>query len=224
MTDPVRILITGFEAFPGAPYNPTPQLVARLLRLRRPALAGVESTGHIFHVSYGAVDRELPQLLAAQKPDALLMFGLAQRTPYLRVETRARNSITALWPDADRTRIGATQIARHHAASRRFGPYTAQLLKAARDSGAWAEPSRDAGRYLCNYLCWKAIEATDAVAGPKLAAFIHVPLVPREAAGRRVSHRRRVSFEELVDAGEAMLMTMVKLARQTSARGRHHEY
>src|SRR4029079_409990 len=112
MSRKLRILITGFGPFPGAPYNPTETLVARLLRLRRPALADVELSGHVFHVSYGAVDRELPALLARHTPDALLMFGLAQRTPYVRIENRARNTVTALWPDADHTRIETTKIAR----------------------------------------------------------------------------------------------------------------
>ena len=47
-----RILITGFGPFPGAPFNPTQPLVARLLRLRRPALGDVELSGHIFPVTY----------------------------------------------------------------------------------------------------------------------------------------------------------------------------
>ena len=57
MTAPLRILITGFGAFPGAPYNPTPTLVARLTRLRRPAFSELELIGHVFPVSYAAVDR-----------------------------------------------------------------------------------------------------------------------------------------------------------------------
>ena len=61
MSDKLRILITGFGPFPGAPFNPTQPLVARLLRLRRPALDDVELSGHIFPVTYQAVDRELPQ-------------------------------------------------------------------------------------------------------------------------------------------------------------------
>jgi pyroglutamyl-peptidase len=214
MSGRLRILLTGFGAFPGAPYNPTERLVGRLLKLRRPALADVELIGHIFHVSYAAVDRELPALLAGQPPDALLMFGLAQRTPYVRIETRARNTATTLWPDAAHTRLGATRIAPHDAETRRFGPHTALLLQAARASGVWARPSRDAGRYLCNYLCWKAIATTRQPGGPPLAAFIHIPPVPRGTAARRPSAARSVGFEELVDAGEATLMTMVKLARQ----------
>ena len=104
MSEKLRILITGFGPFPGAPYNPTQPLVARLLRLRRPAFDDVELAGHIFPVTYAAVDRELPQLLAKHRPQALLMFGLASRTPYLRIETRARNAVTTLWPDADHAR------------------------------------------------------------------------------------------------------------------------
>ena len=39
------------------------------------------------------------------------MFGLAARTPYLRIETRARNAVTMLWPDADHTRVRKGSIA-----------------------------------------------------------------------------------------------------------------
>ena len=42
MSGKPRILITGFGPFPGAPYNPTQPLVARLMRLRRPAFDDVE--------------------------------------------------------------------------------------------------------------------------------------------------------------------------------------
>ena len=68
--DKRRILITGFQPFPGAPYNPTEKLVDRLLRLRRSALDDIERIGHVFPVTYAAVDRELPALIAAHKPDA----------------------------------------------------------------------------------------------------------------------------------------------------------
>ncbi|MHC2620900.1 pyroglutamyl-peptidase [Bradyrhizobium huanghuaihaiense] len=157
MSDKLRILLTGFGPFPGAPYNPTQPLVARLAQLRRPALDNVAITSHIFPVTYAAVDRQLPDVLAAQKPDALLMFGLAARTPYLRIETRARNAVTMLWPDAANTRSSKRGIA-GHADAMMFGPHTARLLRAARLSGIDARASRDAGAYLCNYLSWRAIE------------------------------------------------------------------
>jgi pyroglutamyl-peptidase len=213
MNDPLRICITGFGPFPGAPFNPTGPLVARLLRLRRPAFGDVELSGHIFPVTYKAVDRELPELLAQHRPHALLMFGLASRTPYVRVETRARNAVTTLWPDADHALIRKGSIS-DGADAMKFGPHTAKLFRAARATGIDARVSRDAGSYLCNYLSWRAIEATCVDSGPRLAAFVHVPPLARGTESRRKNAAHRVTLEELVDAGEAMLLEMVRLTRQ----------
>jgi pyroglutamyl-peptidase len=209
MSNKPRILITGFEPFPGAPYNPTQPLVKRLMRLRRPALADVELSSHIFPVTYRAVDRELPELLKQHRPQALLMFGLAARTSWVRIETRARNAVTMLWPDADHALIRKGSISGGTEAMM-FGPHTAKLLRAARGTGIDARASRNAGSYLCNYLSWRAIEATCHDAGPLLAAFVHVPLLARES-GSQVAGR--ITPDELVDAGEAMLLEMVKLTR-----------
>jgi pyroglutamyl-peptidase len=213
MTDKLRILITGFGPFPGAPYNPTPPLVARLLRLRRPALGDVELIRHIFHVTYSTVDRELPELIARHRPQALLMFGLADRTTHVRIETRARNAVTTLIPDADRNRARKGSII-SGADALMFGPHTAKLLGAADGTGIDARRSRDAGSYLCNYLSWRAIEVTRRDGGPRLAAFVHVPLIARDGASQRNGKTHRITLEQLVDAGEAMLLEMVKLTRQ----------
>jgi len=213
MTSPIRLLITGFGAFPGAPFNPTQPLVARLLRLRRPALDDVELSSHIFPVTYQAVDRELPQLLTKYRPQAVLMFGLASRTAHLRIETRARNAVTTRWPDADRTRARKGSIS-GGADAVMFGPYTAKLLRAADSTGIDARASRDAGSYLCNYLSWRAIEATGSETGPHLTAFVHIPQIARDGAPRRKGGMHRITLDELVDAGEAMLMEMVRLTRR----------
>jgi pyroglutamyl-peptidase len=207
-----RILITGFEPFPGAPFNPTQPLVERLMRLRRPALAEVELSSHVFPVTYSAVDRQLPELLETRRPHALLMFGLAARTSWVRIETRARNAVTMLWPDADHAQVRKGSIAGDRDALS-FGPHTAKLLRAALGTGIDARASRNAGSYLCNYLSWRAIEATSRDDGPRLAAFIHVPLLARDSAAQVPG---RITLEQLVDAGEAMLMEMVRLARAES--------
>jgi pyroglutamyl-peptidase len=85
-------------------------------------------------------------------------------------------------------------------------------------TGVDARTSRDAGSYLCNYLSWRAIEATGSDTGLRRAAFVHIPLLARNGASQRKGTARRVTLEELVDAGEAMLMEMIKLTRQ-AARG-----
>jgi pyroglutamyl-peptidase len=212
MADKLRILITGFGPFPGAPYNPTQPLVARLQRLRRPALGDVELIGHIFHVTYSTVDRELPELIARHRPHALLMFGLADRTAHVRIETRARNAVTTLFPDADRNRARKGSII-SGADAVTFGRHTAKLLRVADGTGIDARSSRDAGSYLCNYLSWRAIEATRRDLGPGLAAFVHIPLIARDGAARPIGKTHRITLDELVDAGEALLLEMVKLTR-----------
>ena len=211
MTD-LRILVTGFGPFPGAPFNPTPELVRRLTALRRPAFADVTLISHVFDVSYGAVDRDLPRLIGLHKPNALLMFGLAQRTKHLRIETRARNAVTQLWPDAAHTHVRKRAIAGDNGALT-FGSHTSRLLRAALTTGVDARPSRDAGSYLCNYLSWRGIEATCTTNGPSLAAFIHVPLVARSGVQRR-SHG--MTLDDLVAAGEAILREMIAQTRRTS--------
>jgi len=214
----LRILITGFGPFPGAPFNPTTPLVKRLTQLRRPALDDIMLTGHIFHVTYQTVDRELPELIAQSRPQALLMFGLASRTAHLRIETRARNAVTTHLPDAHGTRAQTASIV-HGANALPFGRHTANLLHAVRATGIDARLSRDAGAYLCNYLSWRAIEATQRPGGPALASFIHVPLVARDGTAHEGTSD--ITLEQLVDAGEAMLMEMVKLTRRAIVQDTH---
>ena len=216
MSESLRILVTGFGPFPGAPFNPTEPLVKRLTQLRRPALDGVRLTGHIFHVTYQTVDRELPKLIAQLNPQALLMFGLAARTAHLRIETRARNAVTTHLADADGNRAQKTSIVRDTDA-KLFGPHTTNLLHAARATGIDARLSRDAGAYLCNYLSWRAIEATQQPTGPALASFIHVPLIARDGSAREEASD--ITLEQLVDAGEAMLLELVKLTRRAIMQG-----
>ena len=206
----MNILLTGFGPFPGAPFNPTERLVEKLARSRHLALAGVRRTSHIFRTSYEAVDRELPELLKRTKPDVLVMFGLAARTRHIRIETRARNTSSRIVPDAAGKRPRAGTIAPGAAASLALRTPAQRLVKAARSTGVKAALSRDAGRYLCNYLCWRATEAAARPNGPKVAAFIHVPKVRGKG-----SRRAPLTFDQLLRAGEAIVLAAIAAARTT---------
>jgi pyroglutamyl-peptidase len=205
------LLITGFGPFPGAPYNPTEALVRRLGRLRRPALADVNIVSHVFATSYAAVDRDLPALIARHKPDALLMFGLAGRTRHLRIETRARNAL-ALLPDAAGDGLRRSKIAPGAPAALILPLPAAHLLAATRAAQVPAALSRDAGRYLCNYLIWRAAEASGN-GGPPLAAFVHVPLTRRTPRPRRPG-KARLTAADLARAGTRLVLAMAAAARR----------
>jgi pyroglutamyl-peptidase len=196
------ILVTGFGPFPGAPFNPTGPLVEQMARTRRPALAEVKIVAHVFPTSYAAVDRDLPRLVAKYKPNALLMFGLAPRAKTIRIETRARNT-AALLSDAGGA-AHAVKIAPGGPSALLLPAPAAQLLAAARTARVPVMQSHDAGRYLCNYLCWRASEAVRRKNGPRLAAFVHVPMVARFA--RRPGKRPAMTLAGLCRAGAALLV------------------
>jgi len=205
---PPTILITGFGPFPGAPFNPTMPLVHRLARLRRPGLSDVRLIGHVFETRYGAVDRELPELIARHRPDALLMFGVATRRKRLSIETRARNAL-ALLPDAGSASLGRHALAPGRTSAMRMPAPLTHLLAAAKQARVPVALSHDAGRYVCNYLCWRATEAVAAENGPRLAAFVHVPQVARTP-----DRPGRVTQDGLARAGERILMTLAAAARR----------
>jgi pyroglutamyl-peptidase len=137
------------------------------------------------------------------------MFGLAVRARQMRIEMRARNAVTRMLPDVSgRIPLAATILP--------GGPPTVplrspaqRLLSAALATGVPAALSRDAGRYLCNYLCWRAAEAAGTGA-PSLVAFVHVPAVRRASSQSR---RDLLTLDQLIDAGEAILRAAVGAAR-----------
>jgi len=202
------VLIAGFGRFPGAPYNPSAPLARAVARRRRPAFADVRRIVHIFETSYAAVDRDLPKLLTQHKPDIVLMFGLAGRTNFLRIETRARNARSVLFPDVSGYQPMEREIAPGQAPLRGNAPFT-RLFAASRASRTPTRLSRDAGRYLCNYVYWRALEASRS---GTLAQFIHIPLVGRKPL--RPGRKRRISQAALARAGEAILLALLSAQRR----------
>jgi hypothetical protein len=97
-----------------------------------------------------------------------------------------------------------------------------------------AAPSRNAGAYLCNYVYWRALEAAARPDGPGLVVFVHVPPIrsakapkkpfkrplkrlskklPEKLSNRRRTRKRRPPrLDDLVRAGEAIVLAMVSLA------------
>ncbi len=206
----MRVLIAGFGPFPGAPINPSALLVRALGRRRRPALAGVTRTAHVFATAYAAIDRDLPRLFAA-KPDIVLMFGLAGRRRRFCIETRARNAVSVLFPDASGRRPQGGVIAPGAPRSRQGNAPFARLLGAVRASSLPARLSRDAGRYLCNYAYWQALQR--AHGREPLIAFVHIPLVRLTPRRRRGKHRLP-PLGRLVDAAEALLIALIAARRR----------
>ena len=205
-----RVLLIGFGPFPGAPFNPSVVLIKALVRRRRPALAGIDRTTHIFATAYAAVDRDLPKLFAA-KPDIVLMFGLAGRRRHLCIETRACNAVSVLFPDAGGHHPRCGVIAPGEPQSCLGDAPFARLLGAVRPSAVPARLSRDAGRYLCNYAYWRALQRWHG--GRPLVVFVHIPPVRLTPQRRPVKHRLP-TLAGLVAAAEALLIALIAASRR----------
>jgi len=203
----MRVVLAGFGPFPGVPFNPSAVLVGELARRRRPALADIVCTTHVFATSYAAVDRDLPKLFA-EKPDLVLIFGVAGRRRYLSVETRARNALSVLYPDVSGHRPARGTIERGKPGALRGAAPFAQLLGAVRPSGFPARLSRDA--YLCNYAYWRALERARET--PTLVQFVHSPYIklPR----RHRSRRKTLAFPPLLAAAEMLLVALIVTLRK----------
>lgn len=201
----IKLLITGFGPFPGAPVNPTGPLIRALKRKLR-SHSGVQVDTHVFRTTYTSVDRDLPRLLAKTKPHALLMFGLAGRSRGLRVETQARNRINR-YPDASGVVPPSRRIDDSAPKTVPIRAPKAALLRAAKSDALPARLSVNAGDYLCNYLYWRALEAAKR-GGPHRAVFIHVPLVDaKEKPGSKHT------LDNLLVPAEAIAEALISSAR-----------
>ena len=206
----MRVLLLGFGPFPGAPRNPSAALAQKLARRRRPLLADLERRAHVLATTYAAVDRDLPKLLA-DKPDIVLVFGLAARRRHVCIETRARNALSVLFPDAGGYRP-------RHSRIERGGPDThvgrapfPRLLDALRAHHVPARLSRDAGRYLCNYAYWRAL--AHAANGGPLVQFVHIPALARNPRPYRRGRRRALSLAQLASAAERVLIALAAASK-----------
>jgi pyroglutamyl-peptidase len=200
-----RVLITGFSPFPGAAANPTATLATRLARAGR--RRGIDCVAHVFATTYAAVDRELPRLIAAHRPDAILMLGLAGRRRHVSIEVFARNRMSVWFPDASGIVPPRATIAAGASATRGRAEFS-RLLAAARATRVRTRLSRDAGTYLCNYVYWRALEAAAAPTGPRRAVFVHVPRVSPNARRRGSAKRPRFTFAQFLRVGEAILAAL----------------
>lgn len=164
---PTRLLVTGFGAFPGTPRNPSATVVAALARYRTFfARRGIALTTEVLPVLYDFCAAFAP----APAPDAIVHVGVAGRRRAVAIETRAHNRRSVRHPDAS-GRVPNVVLSgqqAHHRIDAGWGAH--RLAVALKRAGVPAEPSRDAGAYVCNALLYRSLDGELAP-----ALFIHIP-------------------------------------------------
>lgn len=209
---PLRIVLTGFGSFPGAAVNPAQAIVRRLLRARAPALrlAGIDLRGDVLPVDYAGVEGAIIRLLQDARPDGVLHLGLAGRRKVISVESRARNRLNTIHPDAAGKFASGMALQNGGPAQRRSRFNTFRLKMAMLRAGAPTAVSIDAGDYLCNQALWITLSRFDGPAG-----FIHIPRPMRLTRPRGSQKTPRPTLAQMTRAIEAALR---EFARQTRPR------
>jgi pyroglutamyl-peptidase len=195
-----RLLVTGFSGFPGAPRNPTEALIAGLDVDRLARRLDVEIGAAVLSTEFAAAGALVVRLWHEVAPDAVIHFGLHGRARAVHVETRAKNHMTPVRPDAAGRRPGWPAIERQGPAIRHATLPVHRIVAALGRRAVPARLSTDAGSYLCNYATYLSLGLAPRGA---LTGFVHLPWpgevrAPRAPGGRPDWARLEIAIEEAI--------------------------
>lgn len=181
-----RLLVTGFEPFPGAPVNPTESLVREFVA-HPPNLAGMSAfRAALLPVDYRTIGSRLSAIGRDFVPDIAIHFGLAAGCGGFRLERVARNRFEGA--KLDNHGIAPVDGPICAAASMLAPTLPLQSIHDALTSeNLPVEWSDDAGGYLCNMAMTLSLAGTCDGFSPNMSGFIHVPLA---GEGARLSETR----------------------------------
>ncbi|MCR8671576.1 SRPBCC domain-containing protein [Agrococcus sp. HG114] len=168
----MRILVTAFEPFGGDAENASLEAVRRLAAAwAESPQQGVELVTGTLPVAFAAAGPALAALVDEHRPDAVLAVGEAGGRSAITPERWAVNEDDARIPDNAGDQPRATPIEAGGEARRPSGFDADALASAILAVGLPADPSDDAGRFLCNHVAY-LVAGLDVPGG-----FVHVPAV-----------------------------------------------
>ncbi|NBR64853.1 MAG: pyroglutamyl-peptidase I [Micrococcales bacterium] len=198
----LKVLVTGFEPFNNARFNPSEQLV---LALKPDDVPGAQILSKVLPVIYGEAASRLLALVAEHKPDAVICFGQAEGRTAITPERFAVNLDDAVLADnAGHIRIDQPIHANGPTAYESTLPVK-EFVAVIKSEGLPASVSLTAGTFVCNHIFY---ELQHALVGTEiLSGFIHVPLL-REMQ-EEFPNLFTMELEQLVLAAKAIIATLV---------------
>jgi len=165
------ILATGFGPFPGAPENPSGELIKHLLiESLELDLGGARMVFGTLPASWRELDDGWRALLSRSRPDMALHLGYSPHSPGFELEASSHNRAGGK-PDG-RGDGGPGGAIEKDGEDRLDSPFDLpRLAEALRTNGHKAEISQDCGDYLCNYLYYRSLSR------PLPALFVHIPAI-----------------------------------------------
>jgi pyroglutamyl-peptidase len=175
----MKLLVTGFGPFPGVHHNPSGQIALAMGQSARLKRLGIRVAAHELIVTYAALP-DLVTLIAREKPDAIMMFGIAARSQQPRLERRGENRTRPLSVDASGQKPPSRKLDPSAPLIRPVRAALEPLRLAIARQGFRPTLSNNAGAYLCNAVLFTALgQRPDAP-----CIFIHVPKLSRQGISR----------------------------------------
>lgn len=178
----MKVLVTGFEPFDGAPTNPSWDAAKHLASLwTGPA----DLVTACLPVVFAAAEAQLRDLLADHRPDLVIALGLASGRAAITPEKIAINLMDARIPDNSGQRPRDLPSV-PGAPDAYFSTLPVKAIVAAlHEAGIPAALSFSAGTFVCNHVFFALMHALRDHPGTR-AGFIHVPAAPAEALDGRL--------------------------------------
>jgi pyroglutamyl-peptidase len=169
----MRLWVTGFGPFPGAPINPTGRLMEQLGTLAPEAVGASALTCEVLPVEFSRVQAIVADRHRSLTPDIAVHFGLHREAAGFRLERRAANVIGAEQVDAAGTVPESRQVARDGPPVLRSA-WPADIEEGLAAVGIAVEQSDDAGAYVCNAVYYRSLTCVAERSGA-WCGFVHVP-------------------------------------------------
>jgi len=203
----LRILATGFSAFPRAPVNPTEVLMDLLAQARPDLGEDVDLRTLVLPVEYARAPRLLSEFARDFRPEIAVHFGLADTARGFRLESTARNRSSMVAADAAGLLPEQARICAGPATLRSALPLD-DIAAALAAEGLPVQRSANAGAYLCNHLFYLSRSGTLGQFGPAMSGFVHVPFLDEQLGRIEPARARRLfsmSRDDLVRGATTIL-------------------
>jgi pyroglutamyl-peptidase len=172
-----RVLLTGFEPFGGASFNPSGAVVQEIAEQE---IDGVEIVTAILPVEFKRSAEILVELISSHKPDVVISLGQAEGRDFIGPEQVAINLADGRIADNAGVKI-VNQSINPSAADGYFSTLPLrEIVDSISSLGIAAKIPYSAGTFICNEIFFAAqsfLQESEVTSG-----FIHLPLAPNQAA------------------------------------------
>lgn len=197
-----KVLLTGFEPFGGASFNPSGAVVQAIAKR---GIDGIEIVTAILPVEFKRSAEMLVGLISSHRPDVVISLGQAEGRDFIGPEQVAINLADGRIADNAGVKIENQSINPNAADGYVSTLRIRAIVDAISSLGIAAKISYSAGTFICNEVFFAAqsfLQESEVISG-----FIHLPLAPNQAA--EFPGLPTMPLEDQVNAIEAAIKVSV---------------